>query len=103
MSRPNVIISSRKACCTAGLVDLVPRGSVRTHVLRSFTDFLRHSDAEQRRELWFVVANRLIELTQSEDSPQVIPILESSAHPALVLYAHAARVLAPGKRQTSVR
>jgi hypothetical protein len=92
-----------KGMLYSGLVDLVPHGPVRTRVLRSFTDFLRHSDAEQRRQLWFIIANRLIELTQSEDSPQVIPILEGSAHPALVLYAHAARVLTPGKRQTALR
>jgi hypothetical protein len=76
-----------------GLLDLVPRGAVRGGVLRSFAEFLRHSDAENRPQLWFAVASRLIELTRSEDSPQLIPILERSGHPTLSLYAHAARVL----------
>jgi hypothetical protein len=77
-----------------GLVELVPHGALRKHVLRSFVEFLRHSDAERRRQLWFAVASRLIELARSDDAPDLIPIMESSGHPALALYAHAALVFA---------
>jgi hypothetical protein len=77
-----------------GLVELVPHGALRKHVLRSFVEFLRHSDAERRRQLWFAVASRLIELARSDDAPDLIPIMETSGHPALALYAHAALVFA---------
>lgn len=75
-----------------GLLDLVPHVALRARVFRSFAEFLRHSDAQQRRQLWFAVAARLIELTRSDDSPQLLPILESSGDRVLALYAHAARL-----------
>jgi hypothetical protein len=84
-----------------GLIDLVPRGALRTHVLRSFAEFLRHAEGQERRQLWFAVATRLIELTHSEDAAQVLPILERSGDPVLSLYGHAARVMGNGRQQTA--
>ena len=82
-----------------GLLDLVPRGTLRSRVFRSFADFLRRTDGHERRQLWFAVATRLLERTKSDDRAQLLPILESSADAVLVLYAHASTVV-DMKRET---
>ena len=84
----------QKGVLFAGLIELTPRSSTRTRVLRAYADFLHRSDAERRRALWYLFANRLIELTHSADSLEVLRALEDSGDQVLSLYAHAVRTLA---------
>jgi hypothetical protein len=91
----------QKGILFAGLTELTPRSSTRTRVLRGFADFLHRSDAEHRRALWFLFAGRLIELTHSADSREVLRALEDSGDQVLGLYAHAARALPLGQAATS--
>jgi hypothetical protein len=90
----------QKGVLLVGLLDLTPRSSTRTRVLRGFADFLRRSDAERRRALWFLFASRLIELAHSAESREVLRALEDSGDQVLSLYAHAARIL-PLNRTTN--
>jgi hypothetical protein len=84
----------QKGILFAGLIDLTPHSQTRTRELRAFADFLHRSDAERRRALWYLFANRLIELTHSTDSVEVLRALEDSGDQILSLYAHAVRALA---------
>src|SRR5204862_7861663 len=53
----------QKAVLFSEALIIMPPSDARTHGLRSFIDFLRHADMDRvRRGLWFVFANRLIEL-----------------------------------------
>jgi hypothetical protein len=90
-----------KGALYIGLIDLAPRGALRAHVFRSFAEFLRHAEGAVRPQLWFAIANRLIELTHSEDEREVLPILERSGDRVLALYAHVARVAASGRETTA--
>lgn len=47
-----------------------------------------------RRTLWFAFANRLTELTRSDDRRLVLDLLENSHHPVLSLYGRLERTLA---------
>lgn len=75
------------------LLALMPPGTVRTRGIRSFVDFLRHTDARQRHTLWFVFANRLLELARGADRDFVLDTLDATRHPVLSLYARLERVL----------
>jgi hypothetical protein len=84
----------QKGVLFAGLLDLTVTEPTRTRAIRAFADFLHRSDAGNRRDLWFLFANRLFELMRSADSPTVLRALEDTGDQVLTLYAHAARVLA---------
>lgn len=88
----------QKGVLFSGLIDLTPPGATRTRTLRAFADFLHHSDAERRRALWFLFANRLIELTRSADAPVALRALEDSSDQVLMLYAHLERLVPSGRR-----
>jgi hypothetical protein len=89
----------QKGMLFAGLIELTPRSPTRTRALRGFADFLHRSDAERRRALWFLFASRLIELTRSAESREVLRALEDSGDQVLSLYAHAARLLPLNRRR----
>jgi hypothetical protein len=83
----------QKAMLYTLLVDLVPPSALRGRTLRSFVDFLRHSDRDREtRTLWFAFANRVIELTRTADRPVVLDLLEESRHPVLALYGRVERL-----------
>jgi hypothetical protein len=88
----------QKAALFAGLIDLVPPGAVRVRTLRVFAEFLHHNDAERRRPLWFLFANRLIERIQSEDRRDVLQAIDDTGDQVLSLYADAARITRAGVR-----
>jgi hypothetical protein len=90
----------QKGMLFAGLLDLTLAGPTRTRTIRAFADFLHRSDAGNRRGLWFLFANRLLELTRSADSPDALRALEDTGDPILTLYAHAARIF-PVNRTTN--
>ncbi len=91
----------QKGVLFAGLIELTPRSPTRTRALRAFADFLHRSDAGRRRALWFLFANRLLELTRSAESREVLRALEDSGDQVLSLYAHAARLLPLNRAPTS--
>lgn len=91
----------QKAMLYTLLVDLVPQSPLRARALRSFVDFLRHSDRDRdNRTLWFAFANRIIELTRTADRALVLDLLEESRHPVLALYGRVERTLGSNRGRT---
>ena len=75
------------------ILALMPPASARTRGLRAFIDFVRHADMDRnRRALWFVFANRLLEFAHDADRDLVLDAMESSGHPTLSLYARLERL-----------
>jgi hypothetical protein len=84
----------QKAVLYTVLVDLVPRGSLRTRTIRSYVEFLRHSEGDRdRRTLWFVFLTRLLETSRDSDRSEILNALEATNHPVLWLYARMERTL----------
>ena len=84
----------QKSVLFTDLIDLMPASPVRVHAVRSFTDHLRHSDADRvRRGLWFFFVNRLLETSRGRDRALILSLMEASGHPGLRLYARLERVL----------
>ncbi len=81
-----------KAALFVSLLDLVPPSETRVRVLRAFADFLHHDDAERQRPLWFLFANRLLELIHSDDRDDVLRAIDDTGDQVLLLYAHAAQL-----------
>jgi hypothetical protein len=85
----------QKAVLYTVLADLVPAGPLRVRALRSFVDFLRHTDRDRDgRAIWFMFVNRLLELARSADRATVLDALEESRHPVLALYGRLERLQA---------
>jgi hypothetical protein len=81
----------QKAMLFTGLLDLMPRGAVRTRAIRAFVDFMRHTDTDpQRRPLWFAFLNRLLETARGADGREILAALQDSNHSILSLYARLA-------------
>ena len=77
----------QKAALFAGLLDLMPASAERTTAMRTYVDFLRHTDIDRaRRNLWFVFVTRLAS-TRGEMRKEALAALERSGHPILSLYA----------------
>ena len=77
----------QKATLYTVLVPLVPAGSLRARTIRSFVEFLRHTDRDRDgRMLWFMFVSRLLELARSADRATVLDALEAPYHPVLTLY-----------------
>ena len=84
----------QKAVLYTLLIDLVPQSALRTRMLRSYLEFLKHADRDRSsRTLWFAFADRLIELTHTADRRLVLNLLEESNHPVLSLYGRVDRLL----------
>jgi hypothetical protein len=78
----------QKSALFDGLVEIVPRGAIRERALRSYLEFLRHSDVERdRRLLWFAFLNHLLELARRDSRSDILDALERSGHPVLSTYA----------------
>ena len=88
----------QKGALFVNLVDLVPPSATRVRLLRAFADFLHQDDAERQRPLWFLFANRLLELIHSDDRDVVLQAIDDSSDPVLQLYSHASRVTAANGR-----
>jgi hypothetical protein len=84
----------QKAVLYTVLVDLVPRSPLRTRAIRSYVEFLRHSEGDRdRRTLWFVFLTRLLEASRESDRTEILNALEETNHPVLWLYARMERTL----------
>ena len=84
----------QKAVLFELLLDLVPPGSLRARVIRTYVDFLRLSDVDRdRRTLWFAFVTRLIEMSRSADRRDILTALEDTHQPVLSLYARMERLL----------
>ena len=84
----------QKAVLFTEILALMPPGSARTSALRAFIDFMRHADIERnRRALWFVFANRLLELAHGDDRDFILEAMDVSGHPVLSLLARLERIL----------
>jgi hypothetical protein len=71
-------------------LDMAPPGELNTRAVRSFVDFLQHSDnGRLPRAAWFSSLRRLLD----HGSPATLPAMEQSGHPLLTLYARAERLL----------
>jgi hypothetical protein len=89
----------QKAVLYTVLADLIPAGPLRVRALRSFVDFLRHTDRDREgRAIWFMFVSRLLELARSPDRATVLDALEESRHPVLALYGRLER-LQPAARK----
>ena len=93
----------QKGALFVNLVDLVPPSATRVRLLRAFADFLHQDDAERLRPLWFLFANRLLELIRSDDRDVVLQAIDDSSDPVLQLSSHTSRVTAANGRPISER
>jgi hypothetical protein len=85
----------QKSFLLSGLIELMPRSSVRSLALRSFVEFMRNSHLDRdRRSLWFGFLTRLLEMARGEDRREILAALENSGHPVLSLYARMERIAA---------
>jgi hypothetical protein len=83
----------QKAALYVILADLVPSGALRTRTIRSFVEFLRHTDRDREgRTMWFMFVNQLLELARSADRATVLDALEEPYHPVLTPYARLERL-----------
>jgi hypothetical protein len=88
----------QKSVLFVWLLDLMPPSTVRARAIRSFVEFLRHTDVDRdRRTLWFAFVNRLLEMARGAFRREILAALEESRHPVLSLYARLER-LAPARR-----
>jgi len=88
----------QKSLLYTWLLDLMPASSVRSHVLRSFVEFMRRSETDvSQRMLWFAFVNRLLEMTHSPFRSDVLAAMEESHQPTLWVYARLER-MAPERR-----
>jgi len=75
------------------VLNLMPSSTARTRGLRAFIDFVRRTDMERnRRTLWAVFLNQLLELAHGGDRNYVLEAMEASGHPTLSLYARLERI-----------
>ncbi len=89
----------QKAVLYTWLLDLMPPSPVRTRALRSFVDFLRHSENDRdRRALWFAFVSRLLDMARGSYRREILAALEDSHQPVLSLYARLER-LAQSRRE----
>src|SRR3954469_8864631 len=88
----------QKSLLYTWLLDLMPASSVRSHVLRSFVEFMRRSETDvSQRMLWFAFVNRLLEMTHSPYRNEVLAAMEESHQPTLWVYARIERQM-PDRR-----
>ena len=89
----------QKASLYVALLDLVPPSKLRTKTIGGFVEFLRHKDDDKDGEpLWFAFVHHLLELSRSDDGPQILRAFEDAHHPALWVYAQLERLVPIGKR-----
>ena len=89
----------QKSVLFTQLVDLMPPSPVRSHALRAYVDFLRHTDLDRdHRALWFAFVLRLFEAASGESRDEILTALENSHHPVLTLYAQMQRMIAVNGR-----
>jgi hypothetical protein len=82
----------QKSLLYTWLLDLMPASSVRSHVLRSFVEFMRRSETDVgQRMLWFAFVNRLLEMTHGPYRSEVLAAMEESHQPTLWVYARIER------------
>ena len=83
----------QKAVLFTVLMDLVPPGPLRARTIRSYVEFLRHTEGDRSRRLtWFAFVHRLLE---SSGGGPATRFWTRSTHPppVLSLYARMERVL----------
>ena len=91
----------QKSVLFVALLDLVPPGPVHTRAIRSFVDFMRHSDVDREgRTLWFAFVTRLLEMARGGNRREILAALEDSHHPVLSLYARMERTMPQARRTT---
>jgi hypothetical protein len=89
----------QKAVLFTVLMDLVPPGPLRARTIRSYVEFLRHTEGDRdRRLLWFAFVNRLLEASRDANQREILNALTDTHHPVLWLYAQMERTL-PQTRQ----
>jgi hypothetical protein len=89
----------QKAVLFTVLIDLVPPGPLRQRSIKSYVEFLRHTEGERdRRLLWFAFVNRLLEASRNADQREILTAMTDTHHPVLWLYAQLERAL-PQTRQ----
>lgn len=88
----------QKGALYLGLLDLMPASTVRSRALRSFADFMRHTETDvNRRMLWFAFVNRMLEMTRGPFREEVLTAMEDTHQPVLWLYAKLERAT-PARR-----